>query len=180
MTRTEAFGLLRQKISNANLVKHMLAAEAVMRALAARCGGDPDEWGLCGLLHDYDYEETANDFSRHGAVTAELLAGRLDDGILRAIRAHAGLVERTRAIDKAIYCADPVTGFIVAAALVLPEKKLAAVKVETLLNRFREKHFAKGASRPQMESCEDLGLTLDEFFGISLGAMQSVAGELGL
>lgn len=180
MKRIEALQLVREKVGNNNLVKHMFAVEAIMRSLASRFNGDQEEWGLCGLLHDLDYEETVNDFSMHGIVSCRILAGRVDDRILYAIRAHAGMIERKDAMDKAIYCADPVSGFIVAAALVLPEKKLAALKVDNLLNRFREKHFARGASRPQMESCSELGLTLEEFLGLSLEAMQAVAPELGL
>lgn len=180
MTRDEAFNMLVKKIRNKNLIKHMLAVEAIMRGLAEHFNEDKEKWGLSGLLHDYDYEETLNDFSSHGIITASELKGRVDDEIINAIRAHTGLVERRTLMEKAIYCADPTSGFIVASALVLPDKKLSSVKVENLMNRFKEKHFAKGASRPQMESCRELGLTLEEFFTIALRSMQLIAGELGL
>lgn len=180
MTRDEAYELVEKKIKNKNLLKHMLAVEAIMRELADLFNEDKEKWGLCGLLHDFDYEETINDFSSHGLITEKELKGRIDDDVLSGIRAHTGLVERKTLMEKAIYCADPVSGFIVAAALVLPEKRLDAVKVENLLNRFKEKHFAKGASRPQMESCSDLGLSLEKFFEISLKAMKTISKELGL
>lgn len=180
MIRDEALIILTDKVKNANLLKHMLAVEAIMKAMAAHFGENQDKWGITGLLHDLDYEDTLKDFSRHGQISREMLAGKADEDILYAIRAHTGLVERKSLMDKAIYCADPVSGFIVAAALVLPEKKLEAVRVENLLNRFKEKHFAKGASRPQMESCAELGLDLPQFFEIALNAMKEKASELGL
>jgi predicted hydrolase (HD superfamily) len=180
MTRDEAYQLLTNKIKNKNLLKHMLAVEAIMRGLADHFHEDREKWGLCGLLHDFDYEETLNDFPSHGVITERELKGKIDDDVLAGIRAHTGLVERKTLMEKAIYCSDPLSGFIVAAALVLPEKRLEAVKIENLLNRFKEKHFAKGASRPQMEACSELGLTLEEFFAMGLKAMKSISKELGL
>lgn len=180
MTRTEALELIKSKIKNQNLVKHMLAVESIMRKLADYFKEDKEKWGLVGLLHDLDYEETLKNFEKHGLITAEILKGKLDDEILTAIRAHTGLVERKTNLEKAIYCADPVSGFIVASALVLPSKKISDLKVENLLNRFKEKHFAKGASREQMESCLELGLSLEQFLQISLDAMNSISSELGL
>ncbi|MCX7770556.1 MAG: HD domain-containing protein [Proteobacteria bacterium] len=180
MTRDSAYKILTEKIKNVNLIKHMLAVEAIMRKLAEHFNEDKEKWGLVGLLHDLDYEETLKDFDKHGLITEEILKGKVDDEIIRAIRAHTGLVERKTNLEKAIYCADPVSGFIVAATLVLPSKKLADVKVENLLNRFKEKHFAKGASRTQMEACEELGLSLEQFLQLSLEAMQSISKELGL
>jgi putative nucleotidyltransferase with HDIG domain len=180
MTRDDAILLLKQKIKNVNLFKHMLAVEAIMRKLAEYFGEDVEKWGIVGLLHDLDYEETLNDFPNHGLVTAEILKGKVDNEVIDAIRAHTGLIERKTLLEKAIYCADPVSGFIVAATLVLPSKKISDLKVENLLNRFKEKHFAKGASRPQMESCSELGLSLEQFLQISLDAMNSISKELGL
>lgn len=180
MKREEAIELLKSKISNVNLLKHMLAVEAIMIELAEYFGEDKEIWGLSGLLHDLDYEETLKDFPNHGLIAAEILEGKVDKRVIDAIRAHTGLVDRKTLLEKAIYCADPVSGFIVAAALVLPSKKLKDVKTENLMNRFKEKHFAKGASRPQMETCVELGLSLKEFFNISLKAMQSISNELGL
>lgn len=180
MKREEALRILGEKISNKNLLKHMLAVEAIMRKLADYFGEDSEKWGLVGLLHDFDYEETLNDFDKHGLITEELLRGKVDEEITRAIRAHTGLIERNTKLEKAIYCADPVSGFIVAATLVLPTKKLSDLKIENLLNRFKEKHFAKGASRTQIESCKELGLSLEEFLQISLQAMQAISQELGL
>lgn len=180
MTRDEAYKILSDKIKNKNLLKHMLAVEAIMRELAEHFNEDKDKWGLCGLLHDFDYEETLNDFQNHGKITEEHFRDNIPIDVLYGIRAHTGLVERKSLMDKAIYSADPVSGFIVAAALVIPSKKIGDLKVENLSNRFKEKHFAKGANREQIMACTDLGLSLEEFFQISLRAMNRIAKELGL
>jgi predicted hydrolase (HD superfamily) len=153
-----------------------------MDALASHFGlsdEDRGRWALAGLLHDLDYAETAEDFDRHGVVTVGLLEGRVDEEMLHAILAHADKARRESLMDQALYCADPTTGFIVAAALVRPDKDLRAVEVRSLLKRWKEKAFARGASREQMATCSELGLERETFLGISLGAMQGRAGEIG-
>jgi len=181
MERQEALDLVFEKVTEPNLRNHMLSTEAVMRSLAARFGQDPEYWGLAGLVHDLDYDETVNDFPRHGYVTSELLREHgVPEEILDAVVAHAGHRERVTLLDKALYCADPVTGLVVAAALIRPEKKLDQVKLKSLKKRFKEKQFARGADREQIKACEDLGLTLDEFLELSLEAMKGIAEEIGL
>ena len=173
--------LLEKHLKNRNLRKHCLAVEAIMRELARRFGEDEEKWGLAGLLHDLDYDETQKDMSRHGYVTVEILRNyQLPEDILHAILAHPGHVPRKSLMDKALYAADPTSGFIVAAALIHPEKKLEPLDVGFLMRRFKEKHFAKGANREQIESCRDLGLSLEEFLDTSLKAMKKIAGDLGL
>jgi putative nucleotidyltransferase with HDIG domain len=183
ISRDEALGLVRERIPNRNLVNHCLATEFIMGALARRlgkCAEEVEGWELAGLLHDLDYAETADDPARHGLLTAEELAGQVDDRIIHAILGHAEKVERESDFDHALYAADPTTGFIVAAALIRPEKSLAAVDVDALLRRWKEKAFAKGASREQMDECGRIGLAREEFLSISLTAMQAHAAELGL
>lgn len=183
MDRAEAFDLVSSRIGNRNLVNHCVAVEIIMEALARRFEldeADVARWGLAGLLHDLDYAETAEDFDRHGIVSAEELDGVVDDEIVHAILAHADKAARESLMDRALYAADPTTGFIVAAALVRPEKKLSAVELPSLLKRWKEKAFARGASREQMAACEELGLGREEFLGIALAAMQERADEVGL
>lgn len=183
MDRAAALALVQERIPNANLVNHCVATEIIMTALARRFGmgeADTQRWGLAGLLHDLDYAETAEDFERHGVVTAELLAGELDEEQLHAILAHADKASRESLMDRALYAADPTTGFIVAAALVRPDKALANVEVRSLLKRWKEKAFARGASREQMAACEELGLSREEFLTLALQAMQARAAEIGL
>lgn len=183
ISRDEAYALVTERIPQRNLVSHCVATEIIMGALANRLGlahEDRERWELAGLLHDLDYAETADDFDRHGHGTVEALGGRVDDEMLHAILAHADKVERESQMDHALWCADPTTGFIVAAALIKPEKALAAVDVPSLLKRWKEKAFARGASREQMAGHEALGLDREEFLGIALGAMQGRHAELGL
>lgn len=181
ITRAEGGELMRRHLANANLVKHVLAVEAIMRALARRAGESEETWGLAGLLHDLDYERTKGDPERHGRVTMELLE-QIDvpEEVRHAILAHAGHVPRNSAMDKAIYCADPVTGLIVASALMHPSKKLSGLDPDFVGKRFREKRFAAGANRDAIATCSELGLELHEFLRVSIEAMNAIADGLGL
>jgi uncharacterized protein len=183
ISREEAMALVEERIPQRNLVNHCVATEIIMRALAERLGEpaeDVERWGLAGLLHDLDYAQTADDPARHALITAEELAGQIDEEMLHAILAHADKAPRDSAMDKALWCADPTTGFIVAAALVRPEKDLSGVQLKSLKKRWKETAFAKGASREQMAGCEALGIERDEFLQIALDAMQARAAEVGL
>jgi putative nucleotidyltransferase with HDIG domain len=182
MTKDEALALIRSNVPNKNLVKHMIACAACMKAVAQKLGQDTEKWELAGLLHDLDVSETSEDFSRHGLVTVEKLRamGFDDEEILDAILAHAEKKPLETTSERALFAVDPTTGFIVACALMHPTKTLAGLDLEFLKNRFKEKRFAAGASREQMASCESLGMSLDDFLVLCLEAMQGVAGELGL
>jgi putative nucleotidyltransferase with HDIG domain len=179
--RSEALDLVRSRVENKNLVKHMLATEAVMRRLAQHLGEDENLWGLTGLLHDLDYDQTVDDFPRHGLVTAEILQELgLDSRIIEAIKAHPGHQEAQTTLDKALYAVDPLTGLIVAATLMHPSKKLTEVDVQFVLNRFKEKRFAAGANREQIKSCQHIGLDLPAFVQLALEGMQAIDEQLGL
>jgi uncharacterized protein len=184
MNRDQALALVRGHVTNENLVNHMVAAEAIMGALAARLGGDEERWRLVGLLHDLDVEQTVEDMPVHGTVTVKLLreAGLDDEEVLHAILAHnadnGSTVDTT--MDRAMYAADCLTGLVTAAALIRPEKRLALVELKSLKKRFKEPSFAKGARREDIMTCDQLGLDLEEFLAIGLEAMKEVADELGL
>jgi len=178
--RAEALELVRENVDNENLVKHMIAVEAVMRALANKFGEDEELWGVTGLLHDLDYSETVDNFSRHGHRTCEMLEGKLPDEALHAILAHPAHVKAESRFDWALYCCDPVTGLIVAAALMHPSRSLAGLPLKSVKKRFKDKHFAAGANREQMLTCSELGMERDEFLELSLKAMQGAADQLGL
>jgi putative nucleotidyltransferase with HDIG domain len=181
--RAHVLAEVETRVSNENLRRHMLATEAIMRALAERLGEDPDVWGLTGLGHDLDAEETEGDFTRHGAVAAETLrALGLPDAAVHAVVAHnpdTGVTAGER-IDVALIAADQLSGLITAAALVRPDKDLSGVKLKSVRKRYREGAFARGVDRGSIARCEELGLELDEFFAIGLEAMQGIAPELGL
>jgi len=181
MTRTEAWELVQKNVRNRNLRKHMLAAEAVMKALARRLGEDEEAWGLAGLLHDVDYDRTDDDPDRHALLSAEIIeAGGVADEIVHAVKAHAEKAPTVSLMDWALRVTDPTTGFLVACALIHPEKKLAPIDLGFVQNRMKEKSFARGASREQMQQCTRLGLDLDEFLQIALEGMRSISSELGL
>lgn len=183
MQREEALSLVKEQVKNKNLIKHMLAVEAVMACLAEYLEEDKELWGMTGLLHDLDYDKTADDPMQHGLLGAEMLNERgFPPEMVQAVKAHneALAVERNSLMDKALYAADPVTGLLVAAALIHPEKKLSAIDVDFVLKRFKEKSFARGAGREQIQSCSELGLNLEQFLGLSLKAMQDSSKELGL
>lgn len=183
MTREEALDLLKKNLENRNLFKHSLAVEAVMRELAGHFGEDEDTWGLAGLLHDIDYDRTKDLPERHSLEGAQLLEEQgLPEDVVYAVKVHNerhGL-PRKSLLDKALYATDPVTGLIVAGALIRKEKSLAAIDVPFLINRFGEKSFARGANRETIKSCEEMGLSLEEFLEISLRAMQKISVEMGL
>lgn len=173
--------MVKDHVESKNLVSHMIATGAVMKALAIRLGGDPDVWEVAGILHDYDYPETSDYPDKHGVLSVEMLKDlSLPTEVYDAILAHCEKKPLEKPIEKAIYVADPTTGFIVAGALVRPEKKLEPLETKFLLKRFKEKSFAKGASREQMAMCSELGLDLEEYFGIALGAMKGIHEEIGL
>jgi len=181
MTRKEALELVKSHVSNTNLIKHMLAVEAVMKKLAVRLGGDVEQWTLAGLLHDLDYDYTAKDPARHGLLTVEMLSDKgLAPEVLKAIKSHVNQSEAVSVMDKAIIAADPVTGLIVASALMHPTKKLRSVDTAFVMNRFKEKGFARGANREQIKTCSSVGLELEEFIALSLEAMSEIDAELGL
>ena len=183
IARDEALTLVRERIGNRNLVNHCVAAEIIMEQLARHFElphADVERWALAGLLHDLDYASTAEHFERHGLDTVEALGGAIDAEMAHAILSHADKAPRETLMDRAMYAADPTTGFIVAAALVRPDKSLAAVEVRSLLKRWKEKAFARGASREQMAACEDLGLSREAFLSLALAAMQARAAEIGL
>jgi putative nucleotidyltransferase with HDIG domain len=184
MTRDEAYDLLCQHVQAENLRKHCLATEAILRALARRLGEDEALWGIVGLLHDLDFESTADLPAEHTKATCDLLRGKgFPEEALQAIREHnaeaLGIARESR-FGIALACGETITGLIVATALVMPDKKLASVKAKSVLKRMRKKDFARAVSREIIAECERLGIPLDEFAPLALEAMQGVADDLGL
>jgi uncharacterized protein len=183
MDREHGYQLVVTNVKNKNLVKHMLAVEAVMRALARRLGEDEEMWSLAGLVHDVDLGQTLDKPKKHALVAAEMLEKEgAPPQVIQAVRAHNEILclPRKSLMDKALYAADPLTGLIVAAALIHPKKKLKAIDSEFVLNRFKEKHFARGASRKQINACTELDLSLEEFIELGVTAMQAESEKLGL
>ena len=183
MTREEALDSIKANVENENLVKHMLATEAIMRALAKQLGEDEEEWGFTGLLHDIDMELTEGDMNVHSKLGADL-ARELgaSESMAHAILCHneAHGISRETKLDKALFCADPLTGLITAAVLARPDKKIAGLEAKSVRKRFKEKSFAAGVNREQISLCSQIGLELEDFIELGLEAMKGIAGELGL
>lgn len=181
MDRDRALQLMESHVKNKNLRKHMLAAEAVMRSLAVHFSEDPDKWGITGLLHDIDYDETKDDPAKHGLRSSEILrSAHFDEDLIHAVLAHCDKVIPQSNLDWSLYCTDPVTGLVIACALIHPEKKLSVIDTDFVLNRFKEKRFAAGADRDTIMKCENIGLSLDQFAGIALKSLQGISEPLGL
>lgn len=181
MEREEAFEIVQKYLKNKNLVKHSLAVEACMKALASRLNQDVEKWGLAGILHDLDYEITEKSPELHTTETVKILEEfGIDQDIIHAIKAHAAKVPCESKMDWAIFSADPLTGLIVAATLMHPSKKLREVDVGFVQRRYKEKSFARGANREDIEQSKNIGLELEEFISICLEAMQGIDKDLGL
>jgi hypothetical protein len=183
MQREEALNLMEKNIKQKNLRKHCLAVEAVMAELADYFDKDQHKWRLAGLLHDIDYEDTAEQPEKHSLIGAEMLKEMgMEDKIVKAVKAHNGMhdLPRESLMAKALYAADPLTGLIVASALIHPDKKLESLDAEFILNRYSDNSFAKGADRDVIASCKEMDLELEEFIKISLNAMQNISDDLGL
>jgi len=184
MQRDQALLMLKDKVKTLNLIKHCFACESAMRELARYFKEDEDKWGLAGLLHDIDYEETKDNPREHSLKGADYLKEQeIDNDIIEAVKTHNqihGLLPESR-MAKALFCVDPLTGLIVAATLVLPSKKIEEINVDNVLNRFKERGFARGANREIIKQCESLlGLSLEEFIDLVLKGMKSVSQDLGL
>jgi len=181
MEREEALETVQKYLKNKNLVKHSLAVEACMKALASRLNQDVEKWGLAGILHDLDYEITEKSPELHTTETVKILEELgIDADIIHAVKAHAAKVPCESEMDWAIFSIDPLTGLIIAATLMHPSKKLREVDVGFVQRRYKEKSFARGANREDIEQSKNIGLELDEFISICLEAMQGIDKDLGL
>jgi len=183
MNREEALQLVKEKVSKENLIKHMLAVEAIMKETAEFLGDDKEKWDLVGLLHDVDFDETENDMQRHALVAEQILKDKVDEEIIRAIKSHN--FENTKVnpetkMELALVAADAVSGLVIASALVVPSKKLADVKAESIAKKFKQKDFARNCKRENILYCEKIGIPKEKFFEISLAALQKISDELGL
>ena len=183
MEREEVLDSIKANVESQSLIKHMLATEAIMKALAKRFNKDEDEWGLVGLMHDIDVELTEGEPEAHGKLGADL-AKELgaSEAVCHAILCHNETlgIPCHSLLDKALFCADPLTGLITAAALVCPNKRLAGLTIDSLMKRFKEKRFAAGVNREHIALCQGIGLEPDDFLTLGLDAMKGIASELRL
>ncbi len=184
MNREQALNIVTEFVKNENLIKHMLAVEAAMRAYARKFGEDEESWGRVGLLHDFDWEIHPN-LEEHPMRGAPILRERgVPEEDIRTILSHAehSGVPRQTLRDRALYAVDELTGLIVAVALVRPTKNIHDVKVKSIKNKWKDRSFAAGVSREDIEQgCQELDVDLwEEHVPTVLQAMQAIAPQLGL
>ena len=184
MNREQAYQLVTEFTKNDNLIKHMLAVEAAMRAYAQKYGDDPEGWGIVGLLHDFDWEihPTLDEHPMKGApILRERGVSEDDINTILSHAEHSG-VPRSTLRDKALYAVDELTGLITACALVKPTKSIHDVEVQSVKKKWKDRAFAAGVNREDVQQgCADLGVDLwGEHVPLVLAAMQDIAGDLGL
>jgi putative nucleotidyltransferase with HDIG domain len=182
-TRTEALAIVQEYVKNESLVRHMLAVEAAMRHYARLLGEDQEIWGLAGLLHDFDWEIHPS-LEQHPQDGATILRERgVPEVVVEAVLSHANHtgVPRQTKMQKALYACDEITGLITAVTLVRPSKAIKDVTVKSIKNKWKDKAFAAGAKRDEIEEgAREFGVELWEHAGNVLAAMQANAAELGL
>jgi len=186
ITIEEANGLLRKYLKQEHLLRHSRETEAIMRALARHFNEDEDLWGVSGLLHDLDLEQTANNLEKHGERTCGILEeeGYSVPEMFHAIRAHTenlGFlnVKRESKMDYCLAAAESVTGLIVAYVLMRPDKRIEGANASSLTKKFKDKSFAAKVSRELINGIEKVGLQRNQFFEMSLDAMKGIASEMG-
>lgn len=183
ITRDEALEMLKSNVEAENMLKHSLASEAVLRAVAKHLGKNEEEWGIAGLLHDIDVEITNAAPHTHGPYAEKLLKGKITDEMLDAIVMHNEVAtgkERNTEFQHALAAGETITGLITATTLVYPDKKLASVKAKSVTKRMKQKAFAASVKRENIMECEKIGIPLAEFADLAVNAMRSISDDLGL
>ena len=188
MSRDQAVALMHEYTANEALRRHMYAVELAMRAMAPRYAGDPDRWGLAGLLHDFDYERFPNDAhsatEEHPAAGVRLLAERgVDEDIRHAILGHATYtgIPRDSDMARALFAVDELCGFLVACGLVRPSRSLADLEVSSVKKKLKDKGFARGVNRDDVrQGAEELGVPLEDHIAFVIEALRPHERTLGL
>lgn len=183
MDRDTAYQIVTEHVKNRGLINHMLSVEAAMRAYAAHYGEDPEDWGLAGLLHDFDWEIHPT-LEQHPQAGAPLLRARgVPEDIIRCIQSHAEHtgVPREKIMDKALSACDELTGLITACALVRPSKSLMDLTAKSVKGKWKDRAFAAGVDRTEIEhGAQELGVDLTQHITFTIEAMRKIAPELGL
>ena len=190
--RVHALKLLDKYVSTPWLRLHMIESEAIMKSLAKYFGENEQEWGLAGLLHDLDFDYVQKDPLRHGVEIDNIfkiegiqVGEDIPESVYHAIKAHCEgnpniLQERESKFDYALSSAETISGFLVACALVQPDKRIKSVNVDSVMKKFKKKDFAKGVDRQLIYDIEETGMSLDEFVKVSLDALYSISDDIGL
>lgn len=183
MNREDALNLLNEYTKNPNLIKHALAVESAMIYYAELFGEDKEEWGMAGLLHDFDYEKYPQ-APDHPVKGSEILKEKgYPESIRNAILGHADYtgVPRDTKMAKTLFAVDELCGFIVAVALVRPNKNIEEVKVKSVKKKMKDKAFAKQVSRDEItKGAEEIDINLDEHIQNCINALKNISDDLGL
>jgi len=180
INRELAQELLKRNITTDNLRSHCLAVASILEGMAVKLDQDKEKWFITGLLHDIDFELTKNTPEQHGIKAMDLLAGvDISEEMKNAIKSHTGNAPVITLLDKALWAADPLSGLLIATALMNPAKKISVVELNSLKKKYKNKAFAAGADREQIASVCILGITLDDFLQLSIDAMAKYETELG-
>lgn len=184
-SREDAWRLLNEHTKSESLLRHALAVEAAMRAYAHKFGQDEavEEWGLAGLLHDFDYEQNP-DPKDHPLVGSRILQDKgYPEEIIYAIKAHAQYLElpRNSLMDRALFAVDELCGFITAVTLVRPGRRVAEVPVKSVRKKLKDKAFARAVNREEIrQGATELEVELNEHIDFVVKAMADCAEKLGL
>ncbi|MDD3049986.1 MAG: HDIG domain-containing protein [Candidatus Cloacimonetes bacterium] len=181
ITRNEAMELLKSHLKNDNLIKHCIAVGAIMEGLSKITLLDSEVCFITGLLHDIDFEYTKDEPEKHGFIAMDILKDAdITAEMKNAILSHTGNHQIMTDLDKCLWASDPLSGLVIASALMNPEKKIRALSLKSLLKKFKTKSFAAGADREQIRSCENFGIALNDFLQIAIESMSKYDTELGL
>lgn len=185
ITRDQLVELMQKHVTSDNLWKHSLATEAVMRKLAERLDKDPETWGLVGLAHDIDFDETKDEPAKHTVIGAEILRENgVAEEYVKAVTSHneaiAGWTPRNTPLEHGLASSEAITGLVVATALVMPDKKLTSVKPKSVKKRMGQTAFARNVDRNAILECERIGVSIEDFCALAVEAMQGVRDKLGL
>ncbi|PLX32544.1 MAG: HAD family hydrolase [Ignavibacteria bacterium] len=183
MTRDDAIALLHEYTESDSLRKHAYAVEGAMRAYAEQYGEDAEEWGLVGLLHDFDYEKhPAAD--EHPFVGNRILEERgYPEHIRRAIMSHAEYtgVTRESLMEKTLFAVDELCGFLMAVSYVRPDRSIASVQVKSVKKKMKDKGFARAVSREDMlRGAEELGVPFEEHVAFTIAGLTRISESLGV
>ena len=183
LSRDDAWALLTEWTASESLRKHALAVEAAVRGYARRLGGDEDEWGIVGLLHDFDYERFPTPADHPFRGCDELRRRGYPEWVMRAILSHAQYsgVPRESALEKSLFACDEMAGFVTAAALVRPSRSVLDLEASSVIKRMKDKAFARAVSREDLrQGAEELGLALDVHVSNVIASLREHAEALGL
>jgi len=188
ITREQAWELLKKYNSDKTDLNHYLESEAVMRELAKKLGEDEEYWGMLGLIHDIDWGITKDNVQTHLTKAPEILKGAgFDDEFIDVIVSHgcgfdiAGLKDKKRSgkLQHALAASETITGLIHAYAL-MRDGRVSDMEAKGLKKKFKDKTFAAKIDRDIIKECEQLGLTLDEFFEVAINGIKNIKEEVGL